>query len=283
MAEILKGAPVAKKISEKLIKDVENLISNGIKPTLAILRVGEKEDDISYERGATKRCDKIGIGVKSFVLPQDVKQERVIEVIQEINEDREIHGALILRPFPKHLDDRLLRNLLAPEKDMDGISDSSLTGIFTDSDIGYPPCTASACLELLKHYGYEISGKNVVVIGRSLVIGKPVSMMLLKENATVSICHSRTKDIESITKRADIVIAAVGRANMINSDYLSEGQILIDVGINVDDNGKLTGDVNFDEAEGIVQAITPVPGGVGSVTTAMLANNVVEAAKKRIK
>lgn len=280
MANILKGAPVAKAISEELLKDVDLLKSEGINPTLAILRIGEKEDDLSYEKGAMKRCEKIGITVKNFVLPPDVEEKKVLEVIDEINNDKGIHGALIFRPFPKHLDDTLIRNRLAPEKDLDGISDSSLVGVFADVEIGFPPCTARACMEVLKYYGYDLKGKRAVVIGRSLVIGKPVSMMLLKENATVTICHSRTNDIPEVSKQADIVIAAVGRAEMVNKDYLSKGQVVIDVGINITEDGYLKGDVLFEDAEKIVEAVTPVPSGVGSVTTAVLAKHLLIAAKK---
>lgn len=283
MTNIMKGSPVAAKLSEDLIKEAADLKSKGINPTLAIVRVGDKEDDKSYERGAMKRCEKIGVDVKQFHLDADISQDELVKTIQEINDDNAIHGALLLRPFPKHMDDKLLRNTLLAEKDIDGITDVSLAGVFTSAETGYPPCTARACIELLHHYGHEIAGKRAVVVGRSLVIGKPIALMLLAENATVSICHSKTPDLPGICRDADIIIAAVGRANMISENHLSESQVIVDVGINVDAEGKLIGDVDYDGALDIVEAITPVPGGVGAVTTSVLAKHVIQAAKKTIK
>lgn len=279
-AEILKGAEVVEVMNADLLKQSEALRADGINPTLAIVRVGERGDDISYERGATKRAEKVGVDVKNVLLSEDVSQDELIKVIKDINADDSVHGVLMFRPLPSHIDEDLVRNMLEPSKDIDGITDLSLAGVFAGIDTGYAPCTAQACMEILAHNNYDLQGKNAVVVGRSLVIGKPVSMMLLGKNATVTMCHSRSKDLPSIVAAADVVIACVGRAKMVNADYLSEGQVVIDVGINVTEDGSLAGDVDFEAAEQIVEAITPVPGGVGTVTTSVLMKHVIDAAGK---
>ena len=283
MAEILKGAPVAAALSEELIARAETLRKAGTVPTLAILRVGERPDDISYETGAMKRCDKIGIAVKHFLLPEDCTKEQLLDAVREINGDGSIHGCLMFRPLPdKEMEDAAC-SLLAPEKDVDCMTSGSLASVFTGKGAGFPPCTAQACIELLDHYGIELKGKRAAVIGRSLVIGKPVAMMLLQKNATVTICHTRTVDMPSVCRGAEIIIAAAGKAGVVDKTFAAPGQVVVDVGINVDENGKLCGDVKFDEAEPVVSAITPVPGGVGAVTTAVLAKHVIEAAEKARK
>lgn len=280
MAVILDGKKVAAEISESLAGDVSRLASKNIKPALAIVRMGESPGDISYERGAVKRCESIGTAVKCVTLPENTSQNELLEVIGSINRDPVIHGCLLLRPFPGHINDSLVRNALAPEKDVDGITDASLAGVFAGVDTGFPPCTPRACMEILDYYGIDITGKKAVVIGRSLVVGKPVAMMLLQKNATVTVCHTKTTDIPGLCRSADILIVSAGRAKIIGAEYLSENQIIIDVGINTDENGKLCGDVDFTAAEPIVKAITPVPGGVGAVTSSILAKQTVEAAKR---
>lgn len=281
MAELLKGKPVADAITENLIGEVEELKKNNIIPTLAILRVGERADDLSYERGAMKRCDSIGIKVVNAVLPADVEESTFFEKLEELNEDGSIHGILMFRPLPKHIDGEKARKMLNPMKDIDGCTDGSLAGVFTNTANGFAPCTAQSAIEILKYYNIPISGKRAVVIGRSLVIGRPVSMMLMHENATVTICHTRTVDIPGITKDADIIIAASGQMESIDSSYLGENQVVVDVGIGWnDEKQKLCGDVDFDSAISHVASITPVPGGVGSVTTSILAKHVVEACKR---
>ncbi len=280
MAVELRGINAANKITEDLIEEVKVLNAEGIKPCLAILRIGENPDDLAYERGIENRFKKIGLDIKKFVLDPASKQEDVLKTIDIINNDENLQGCLIFRPLPKGMDDNIIRNALKAEKDLDGITDSSLSAIFTNSKRGFAPCTAEACIELLKHYNYELIGKSVVVVGRSLVIGKPVAMMLVNENTTVTICHSKTKNMEEVCKKADIVIAAVGKAKMIGKNYASEGQIFIDVGINVDSAGNLVGDIDFEELEPMVEAISPVPRGVGSVTTSILARHLVEACKR---
>lgn len=283
MAEILKGAPVAAALSEELIQRAEALKQAGTVPTLAILRVGERPDDISYETGAMKRCDKIGIAVKHFLLPADCSKAELTAVIEHINVNPAIHGCLMFRPLPdKEMEDAACA-LLAPEKDVDCMTSGSLASVFTGKGAGFPPCTAQACIELLDHYGIALGGKRAAVIGRSLVIGKPVSMMLQQRNATVTMCHTRTVDLPGVCREAEIVIAAAGKAGVVNKDFVAPGQVVVDVGINVDENGKLCGDVKFDEAQPVVAAITPVPGGVGAVTTAVLAKHVIEAAEKTQK
>ncbi len=281
MAEILKGAAVASAIAERTAAKVSALKEKGITPTLAILRVGERADDISYEKGATKRCAAVGVEVKNIVLPADVEQSILMSALDELNNDAGVHGILIFRPLPAHLDEEAVRRALSPAKDVDGITDGSLAGVFTGSGEGYPPCTAAACIEILDHYGVDCVGKRAAVIGRSLVVGRPAAMMLMAKNATVTICHTRTKDMPSVTREADIIIVAAGKTETIGAEYFCEGQTVIDVGINwSEEKGKLCGDVKFDDAEPIVAAITPVPGGVGAVTTAVLVSHVVEAAEK---
>ena len=283
MAEILKGAPVAAALSEELITRAETLKQAGTVPTLAILRVGERPDDISYETGTMKRCDKIGIAVKRFLLPEDCTKEQILDTIRRINGDSSIHGCLMFRPLPdKDMEDAACA-LLAAEKDVDGMTSGSLASVFTGKGAGFPPCTAQACIEMLDHYGYALKGKRVTVIGRSLVIGKPVAMMLQQRHATVTMCHTRTVDMPSVCRGAEIVIAAAGKAGVVDKAFATPGQVVVDVGINVDENGKLCGDVKFDEVEPAVAAITPVPGGVGAVTTAVLAKHVIEAAEKAQK
>jgi len=283
MARILSGKEVAAALNLRLKEEVQALANEHIFPRLATVRVGAREDDISYEKGASKRCANVGVGIENIVLPEDVTQEELLNTINRLNADDSIHGILLFRPLPGHIDDKTVRNSISAEKDIDGITDRSMIGIYTGEDIGFPPCTPQACLEILDHYGIEVAGRNAVVIGRSLVVGKPAAMMLIKRNATVTICHTRTADMPAVVRRADIVIVSAGRAELIGKEYLREGQIVLDVGINVNDAGKLCGDVKYDEAVDVVEAITPVPGGVGTVTTSVLVKHVVEAAKRRLR
>ena len=283
MAELLKGAPVAEALTEKMKADVEELQAKGVHPTLAILRVGERPDDISYEKGAMKRAEKSGVAVRNVILPADVNQEDFDRTLISLNEDPSVHGILMFRPLPKQLDHEKARRMLAPEKDVDGCTDGSLAGVFTNTRTGFPPCTAQAAMEILHYYGIDIQGKKAAVIGRSLVIGRPVAMMLMHENATVVNCHTRTKDVPSITKKADILIAAAGVLRSVNAGFVNPDQTVIDVGINWDEAKQgIAGDVDFDSVEPVVKALTPVPGGVGTVTTCVLISHVIEAAKRSI-
>ncbi len=279
MAELLKGAPVAKAITEELTARCEELKKRGCIPTLSILRIGDNESDIAYERGVTKRCETIGIRVVKTVLPQTVDQNWVLSEINRINADPEIHGCLMFRPLPNHLYERALCEALDVRKDVDCMTDGSLTGVFTGNGDGFAPCTAESCIEILKYYGYPLNGSSAAVIGRSLVVGKPVSMLLLAENATVTVCHSKTRNTTEICRDKDILIVAAGRAKMIDSSYTNPSQIVIDVGINVDSEGNMFGDVDFDSVEPACAAITPVPGGVGAVTSAILCRHLIVAAE----
>ena len=280
MANILLGKDVADKATELLIERVEKLRAKGIEPTLAIVRVGENEDDLSYERGALKRAERVGVKVDVRVLPIDISQAAIEKELEMINYDASIHGCLLFRPLPKHLNEKKVCDTLRPEKDVDGITSASMAGIFMGVDTGFAPCTAEAAMAVLKHNDIPIKGARAIVIGRSLVIGKPVAMMLLKENATVTTCHTRTVDLPGVTREGDIIIACAGVAEMVTAEHVKPGQTIIDVGINFTDDGRLVGDVAFDEVEPIVENITPVPRGVGSVTTTILMQHVVEAAER---
>ena len=283
MAKLLKGADVVDAMNKKMMAEIAALKDKGVSPTLAILRVGEKPDDISYEKGATKRCDTVGVAVRSIVLPADVAQDALIQKVKSLNADDSVHGVLIFRPLPKNLDEHEVCATLDPRKDVDGITEGSLAGVFTGSMKGFAPCTAQACMEILDYYGIDCKGKRAAVIGRSLVVGKPAAIMLMDKHATVTVCHTRTIDVPAIARHAEILIVAAGRMESLTKEYFSPGQVVIDVGINWnDEKGKLCGDVKFEEAEAVVEAITPVPGGVGTVTTSVLVSHVVEAAKKSL-
>ena len=283
MAEILKGKEVVAALKEKLVAEVEALKAKGVNPTLAIVRVGERPDDISYEKGAMTRCKGIGVDVKNFLLPGDCTQDDVLKVIREVNEDPSIHGCLLFRPLPKTMDENYIRNQLDPAKDVDGITDLSMAGTYSCTALGFPPCTPTACMEILEHFGIDLTGKRVCVVGRSLVVGKPAAIMAIQRNGTVTVCHTKTKDMKAVAREADIIIAAAGKAGVVGEGFFREGQIVIDVGINFDEEGNMKGDVDFAAAEPVVAAITPVPGGVGTVTTSVLVKHVIEAAKRTIK
>lgn len=279
---LLKGKPVADAITEKLRLEVEKLSKKGIVPTLAILRVGKREDDLSYERGAMKRCAQVGIEVKQVVLDGDIDNEQFLKKLEELNRNDGVDGILMFRPLPKQLDEEAATRLLAVEKDIDGNTQGSLAGIYANTGDGFAPCTAEAVMAILNYYGIEMAGKKAVVIGRSLVIGRPVAMLLMHKQATVTICHSRSKKIDKISRKADILVAAAGQMQSIDRNYIKEGQIVIDVGIHWDEEAqKLCGDVVTNDVEEVVAAVTPVPGGVGAVTTSILAKHVLEAAIKR--
>ncbi len=281
MAEILKGKPVVDAMVARMQGETAAFTERGIIPTLCIVRVGERPDDLSYERGAVKRCESVGVRVQKVVLPADVSQEDFDEAFLAVNRDPAIHGILLFRPLPRHLDGERARQMLDPKKDVDGCTDLSLSGVFTNTKTGFPPCTAQAAMEILHHYGIDPKGKKAAVIGRSLVIGRPVAMLLMHENATVVNCHTRTVDVPSITRQADILIAAAGRLHSVTPAFTNPDQVVIDVGINWDEaKGGISGDADFDALEPVVRAITPVPGGVGSVTTCVLADHVIEAARR---
>ena len=282
MAELWKGAPVAAAIADRTAAQAAALREAGIVSTLAMVRVGARADDLSYERGAVKRCEAAGVAVRPVALPEDVTQAALLRTLADLNADAAVHGILLFRPLPAPLDDEAARRAIAPEKDVDGVTDGSLAGVFTGSGAGFAPCTAQAVMELLSHYGVLLPGKRAVVCGRSLVVGRPLAMLLMAAGATVTICHSGTRDLPSVTKNADIVVAAIGRMGFFGAEHFAPGQIVADVGIHFDeDAGRLRGDVRTEEAETVAAAVTPVPGGVGSVTTAVLVSHVTEAALRQ--
>ena len=274
----LRGKKVSDGIKEYVSKELETLT---FVPKLAIVRVGENPDDMSYERGATKKLKSFGLDVASYVFPQDISDEDFKKAFKDINEDDEVTGILLLRPLPRTINEKDIENMIDSKKDLDGISPINIAKVFAGDTTGFSPCTAEAVIEVLKAYDIELTGKRVTVVGRSMVVGKPVSMLLLKENATVTMTHTRTVDLKKTCSDAEIVIAAAGRAKMLNSDYCGQDAVMIDVGINVDENGKLCGDVDYATLDGKASAATPVPGGVGTITTAVLAKHLIQAAKMR--
>lgn len=274
----LRGKKVSDGIKEYVSKELETL---SFVPKLVIVRVGENPDDMSYERSATKKLKSFGLDVASYVFPQDISDEAFKKAFKDINEDDEVTGILLLRPLPRTINEKDIENMIDPKKDLDGISPINIAKVFAGDTTGFSPCTAEAVIEVLKAYDIELTGKRVTVVGRSMVVGKPVSMLLLKENATVTMTHTRTVDLKKTCSDAEIVIAAAGRAKMLNSDYCGQDAVMIDVGINVDENGKLCGDVDYATLDGKASAATPVPGGVGTITTAVLAKHLIQAAKMR--
>ncbi len=290
MAKRLLGKEVNEAIVANLLERTTALRAKGIVPTLGIVRVGANPSDLSYEKGATTKGEQVGVEVKKFELPEDATKEQVLALIDQVNADDSIHGVLMFRPLPKHLknDQNEICNRLDPKKDVDCMTHLSNAGVFEDrKDLGYAPCTPAACMEILDHYGIDCKGKTAVVIGRSLVVGKPAAMMLMGKNATVTICHTKTVNTAEVCRNADIIISAAGVLKSLTKDYVKPGQIIIDVSMNWDAEkvtskgvGGMSGDAVFDEVEPIVEAITPVPGGVGAVTTSVLMKHVVEAAEK---
>ena len=289
MAKQLLGKEVTDALNANLQERTAALREKGVVPTLGIIRVGENPSDLSYEKGATKRAELVGVAVKNYVLPEDATKEQVLAVVDEVNADASVHGVLMFRPLPKHLkaDQNEICNRLDPKKDVDCMTHMSNAGVFEGLDLGYAPCTPAACMEILDYYGIDCKGKNAVVIGRSLVVGKPAAMMLMQKNATVTICHTKTVNTAEICRNADIIVSAAGVLNSLTADYVRPGQVVIDVSMNwnpekitAKGKGGMSGDCVFEEVEPIVEAITPVPGGVGAVTTSVLMKHVVEAAEK---
>lgn len=278
----LKGAAVSAKIQQEIQSELEELQAEGGRiPRLAIVRVGERPDDCSYERGALKRMEKLGLLAQVCAFPSDISHEDFEQAFLEINEDEAIDGILLFRPLPSQIDENRITELIDPKKDLDGICPANIAKVFSGDSQGFAPCTAEAVVEVLKANDIEISGKRIVIVGRSMVVGRPLAMLLLKENGTVTICHTRTRELAKICQNGEILIAAAGKAKMLDSSYVGQDAIVIDVGINVDKDGNLCGDVDFDSLEGKASMATPVPGGVGAVTTSVLAKHLVRAAKQR--
>lgn len=276
---VLKGA----EISAEIKKQVQEILAsvNGRVPTAAIVRVGEKPDDISYEKGAQKKLAAFGLASQSYVFPETISNEEFCREFAKINEDEAVDGILLLRPLPKQIDEKAVERMIRPEKDLDGISPINSAKVFAGEEDGFAPCTAEAVIEVLKGAGIAIEGRRAVIVGRSMVVGRPLSMLLLKENATVTVCHTRTRDLKAMCREGDILIAAAGKAGMLTAEYVADGAVVIDVGINVDADGHLCGDVKWDGLEGTASAATPVPGGVGGVTTAVLAKHLALAAFRK--
>ena len=285
MAQILSGREVASAMNDALLTRAGALAERGILPTLAIVRVGENESDLSYERGAEKRAQKVGVGIRKIPLPGDVKAETLLETIRKLNDDDSVHGVLLLRPLPEQLkgDSQRICNALRPDKDVDAMTDLSSAGVYQGrSDLGFPPCTPEACMKILHHYGISCAGKRAVVIGRSLVVGRPLAMMLMGEDATVTLCHSKTPDLPELARQADILVTAAGRLGFVDENFVRPGQVVLDVSVNWDpEKNGIAGDCVFDEVEPVVAAITPVPGGVGAVTSSVLMDHVISAAERR--
>ena len=274
----LRGMPAAKAILAELQQRVVRLSEKGVIPKLSVVRVGAREDDLSYERGIYKRFESAGAKVETIELPLTVTQEELESVIKLLNDDAAVHGVLLFRPLPITLDEVRIKSLLAEEKDVDCLTSSNDAHLFAGDKKGYPPCTPQAVMEILEHYDIDLTGKKVTVVGRSMVVGKPVAMLLLSKNATVTICHTKTQNLQEECKSADIIVACAGVPKMITSDFVREGQVVIDVGIHVVED-KLCGDVDYDSVSEIVDAITPVPGGVGSVTTTVLLKHTIMSAE----
>lgn len=279
MAEILKGNVVAAQLKEEMIKDIAELAKQDKYPTLGIVRLGANPSDISYEKSIIKNCDAIGIKSVVYEKPDSMTTQELIEFLNILNDDKNISGILMFRPLPKHIDEEAIRSSISPKKDVDCMHPLNLAKIFEGDMNGFSPATPKAAMEILLYNKIPLEGKNVVVINRSMVVGKPLVMMLLEENATVTICHSRTKNLDEITKNADVVVTALGRPKFFTEKYFTDKSIVIDVGVGMTEDGKLSGDVDYENVEKLVDKITPVPGGVGSVTTTLLLNQVVKACK----
>ena len=275
----LKGAEVSGKLKEQVGEYLKGM--DGYVPTAAIVRVGQRPDDISYERNVMKKIAAFGMEARSFVFPEAISEEEFCKEFKKINGDDAIDGILLLRPLPKTMDERAFERMIDPRKDLDGISPVNMAGVFAGEEDGFAPCTAEAVIEVLKAYDIEITGKHAVIVGRSMVVGRPLSMLFLKENATVTLCHTRTKDLGKMCREADILVAAAGKAGMLSAEHVAGGAVVIDVGINVYENGRLCGDVKWEGLETAALAATPVPGGVGAVTTAVLCKHLAQAALRR--
>lgn len=279
MSILMKGADVAKTMKEDLTGEARRLKDRGILPGLTIVRVGARPDDLAYERGARKRMEMIGIECKVVELPETITQAEFEKTFFKINEDPKVHGILLFRPLPGHLDEGPVVSRINPLKDVDCMCPVNIAKVFSGDETGHAPCTPEAVMEMLDYYKIDPKGKKVTVIGRSMVVGKPLSMLLLKRHATVTICHTRTKDLSATCREAEILVAAAGKARMVTADMIGDGAVVVDVGINVDAKGNLCGDVDFDAAEPVTSYISPVPRGVGSVTSSVLAKHVLKAAE----
>lgn len=275
MSTVMLGTEVAKTMKEELIRDVELLKGKGIHPCLAIIRVGARGDDLAYERSAKKRMEMVGIDCKVVELPKTISQENFERAFAEVNDDPKVDGILLFRPLPEGLDEEPVKLMIHPEKDVDCMSPFNSARVFLGENEGHAPCTAQAVMEMLRHFHIDLTGKKVTIVGRSMVVGKPLAMMMLKDHATITVCHTRTKDLKEECRNADIVVACAGKAKFITADMIKEGAVVVDVGINIDENGNMCGDVDYEKVKEKASYISPVPKGVGS--------NNVRACKPRCK
>lgn len=282
--KILRGKPVADSLTEKIIVEINEIknTSSSI-PKLAMIRVGNKDDDLSYQRAAINRCTKCGIETEVIELDELCTQEKYIEELKKLNNNSSIHGILCFRPLPKGLNENIIKNIISPQKDVDCFSPLNLAKLLANEEDGFTPCTPMGVIEILDYYDINLEGKNIVVLGRSMVVGKPLSILLTNRNATVTVCHSKTKNLNNICSTADIIVSCIGVGKFVKSDFVKNGAIVVDVGINFDEQGNMFGDVDFNDVCGVVDKITPVPGGVGSVTTSILASQVLKAYKNLMK
>jgi methylenetetrahydrofolate dehydrogenase (NADP+)/methenyltetrahydrofolate cyclohydrolase len=280
MAKLLSGVPVSEALCDKIRAATALLRERDCVPTLEIVRVGERPEDLAYERGFVKRAKSLGIAVSRTLLPQEVEEAELIRVLQRVNGDPGIHGCLLFRPLPDRLNTPQVLGALAPEKDIDAITGASMGGLMVRDQMGFPPCTATACMELLRYYQVELKGRNVVMVGSGATVGLPTAILLMNQGATVSVCNVFTdpQRMAELCRGADVILSAVGKAGLIGPDHVRPGQVVVDVGVSPGPDGKLRGDVAFDQVEPIVAALTPMPGGVGAVTSTVLAAHTVEAA-----
>ncbi|MBQ4562987.1 MAG: bifunctional 5,10-methylene-tetrahydrofolate dehydrogenase/5,10-methylene-tetrahydrofolate cyclohydrolase [Lachnospiraceae bacterium] len=276
---------IGKEVTAKMKMQVEEMVAsmNGYVPTAAIIRIGERPDDLSYEKNAIKKMTAVGMNCEVYAFPEDIAEEDFKKAFMEINNNDAIDGILMFRPLPKHINEKWFEYAIDPAKDLDGINPINTAKVFSGETDGFAPCTAEAVIEVLKSYQIPIEGKRVVIVGRSMVVGRPVSMLFLKENATVTVCHTKTKNLKEICREAEILVAAAGVAKMLNQDYVADGAVVIDVGINIHEDGQLCGDVEWEGLETVASAATPVPGGVGAVTTTMLCRHLAEAAMRKLQ
>ena len=279
-ARLLKGAPVARALTEELAARAAALREAGCAPTLALVRVGARGDDMAYERGILSRCEKVGIAVRRVELPQDASHAELEAALRALAADPAVHGILLFRPLPAGLDEVAAAACVPAVKDVDCMGAAGLLATLSGQGAGFAPCTAEAVVTLLEHYGVKLDGARVAVVGRSLVIGRPVAALLLARNATVTVCHTHTPDLAAVCREADVIVAAAGHAGTVGAECVHAGQVVVDVGVNVDAAGKLVGDVDAEAVAPVVDSLTPVPGGVGAVTTAVLARHVIEAAER---
>lgn len=279
MAQIINGKLIAQTIKDELKNEVAALKATGKTCCLAVIQVGSDPASSVYVSNKKKACEYIGIESLSYELPEETTEEELLQLIDKLNEEAKVHGILCQLPLPRHIDEKTVLNRISPQKDVDGFHPQNV-GALVVGDFGFVSCTPAGIIELLKRSNVEIEGKNCVIIGRSNIVGKPMALLMLRENATVTICHSRTQNLKDICKQADILIVAIGKPQYVTKEYVKDGAVVIDVGIHRDANNKLCGDVKYDEVEPVVSAITPVPGGVGPMTICMLMKNCVEAMKK---